>query len=145
MESARPTRGDAHATADGEVSELPQEAEAGDASGRGEKAVAPPTAPPQGGDVANTPAAPGFAVSVYVKQRTPGPGLNTAGGHQTGQVTTSTDTFTRMSPNALGGPRKLPAIGTACSGVRATLTRIRFCPATQPLVGSNSTQPAPGR
>ena len=33
----------------------------------------------------------------------------------------------------------------ACAGSRVTATRIRFSPAISALVGSNSTQPAPGR
>ena len=45
----------------------------------------------------------------------------------------------------LPSPENVPPIGTACAGSRVTATRMRFSPAISPLVGSNSTQPAPGR
>jgi hypothetical protein len=42
-------------------------------------------------------------------------------------------------------PVKVPLIGMACSGSRPTATRISRSEPMMPLVGSNSTQPAPGR
>ena len=46
---------------------------------------------------------------------------------------------------APGLPTKLPFSGTACFGSRVTATRIRLRSLIRPLVGSNGTQPAPGR
>ena len=44
-----------------------------------------------------------------------------------------------------GSPITFPAIGAASAGVRVPPTRIRSGDSTRPLVGSNSTQPRPGR
>lgn len=62
-----------------------------------------------------------------------------------GRYPTVTSTFTVMPMKSFAAPLKLPANGTACAASRATAMRIRLRPPTSALVGSNSTQPAPGR
>src|SRR5580704_15850444 len=56
-----------------------------------------------------------------------------------------TVTLTESDRKDPAGPLKLPTTGTACAASRATATRMRLRPPTRALVGSNSTQPAPGR
>src|ERR1019366_8161087 len=56
-----------------------------------------------------------------------------------------TPTETLMPRLSDGKPRQVPEIGTTWYGSRATATRIRPRLPTMPLVGSNSTQPEPGR
>ena len=56
-----------------------------------------------------------------------------------------TFTCTDMPEKSPSAPRKLPPSGTAWLGSRATATRMRSRLPTMPLVGSKSTQPAPGR
>ena len=48
----------------------------------------------------------------------------------------------RKSP---GAPNHDPVSGAAWEGSRATATRMRLAPPKRELVGSNGTQPAPGR
>lgn len=59
--------------------------------------------------------------------------------------TAETDTSTCRPVGSPALPTKPPEIGRACEASRVTPTRIRLAPATSPLVGSYSTQPAPGR
>ena len=54
-------------------------------------------------------------------------------------------TLTSIPRKSFGLPVKLPFSGTAWDGSRVTATRIRLRSLTTPLVGSNGTQPAPGR
>ena len=56
-----------------------------------------------------------------------------------------TVTSTVSPPASSAAPTKPPAIGIACAAVRVMPTRMRLAPAINPLVGSYSTQPAPGR
>ncbi len=56
-----------------------------------------------------------------------------------------TSTPTSKARKSVGVPVNDPTSGAACAASRATATRIRFRPPTSALVGSNSTQPTPGR
>src|ERR1044072_5772560 len=58
-------------------------------------------------------------------------------------VLTCTSTMAVVVTSA--APVNVPLIGMACSGSRPTATRINRSVPMMPLVGSNSTQPAPGR
>src|SRR4029450_9575788 len=58
-------------------------------------------------------------------------------------VRTCTSTVALVVTSA--APVNVPLIGMACSGSRPTATRINRSVPMMPLVGSNSTQPAPGR
>src|SRR5690348_9114772 len=73
--------------------------------------------------------------------RGPPPALRPAFGP--GSAVASTSTV--MPSKSDGKPVQVPETGTAWRGSRATATRIRSWLPTIPLVGSNSTQPAPGR
>jgi hypothetical protein len=68
-----------------------------------------------------------------------------AGGATVSGFPDVTVTSTVMPRKSDGLAVKVPEIGKACDGSRVTATRMRLSPAISPLVGSYSTQPAPGR